>query len=228
MANTDTRSPWGLRPGRFKDLLVEQRLPADWLAGIADRSGVIIARTRAPELAVGRRVSAELMADISKSDEGSGVGRTFEGVPVYNAFARSKLTGWTVAIAVSQSAILAPVRRSLGIMLGGAAVLLLLTLGAAIVLSRRIAAPISTLAESAEATQRGEAEELQTSAVREVTELHNALLVAAKAARDSTVERERLEDYDQLAARTGIRHAFTEGRASERKHPAFAHPYHRR
>ena len=41
-------------PRALTELLLEERLPADWIAALVDKKGVFIARTRAPERFVGR------------------------------------------------------------------------------------------------------------------------------------------------------------------------------
>jgi GAF domain-containing protein len=73
----------------------------------------------------------------------------------------------------------------------GAAVLLFMALGTALVLGRRIAKPISALARSAEAIQRGARVEIEDSGVKEISELHSAVCAAAEATRQWAAERER-------------------------------------
>jgi PAS domain S-box-containing protein len=177
-------------PRVLTQLLLEERLPADWMAGLVDKKGIFIARTREPERFVGRAASAEFLRQLAKSQEGWGAERTFEGIPVYHAFARSDLTGWATRVAVSQAVINAPINRSIAAWGIGAVVLFLLGLTGASVLGKRISTPIATLAESAAAIQRGEPVELQASGVREVTELHLALVSAGEATRLAAAERE--------------------------------------
>ncbi|HEU4340232.1 MAG TPA: PAS domain S-box protein, partial [Candidatus Binatia bacterium] len=178
-------------PENFTTLLLEQGLPAEWYAVIVDRNGTIISRNPDQERFVGRPVSPDLSRLLSQSDEGWSDSQTWDGVQVYSVFARSTLTGWSIAIGVPQAAINAAVNRSTRIMGVGAAVLLFIALGTALLLGRRISAPISTLARSAEAIQRGERVEIETSGVKEISELHSAVLAAGEATREWAAERER-------------------------------------
>jgi PAS domain S-box-containing protein len=192
-------------PRLLTELLLEERLPADWIAALVDKNGVFIARTKAPERFVGRAGTAELLSQIAKSQEGWGTERTFEDIPVYHAFVRSDLTGWVTGVAVSQAAINAPINRSIAWWGIGAVLLFLLGLIAAWVLAKRISTPIATLARAAPTIQRGEKADLNRSRVREVRELHDAFLVAGQAAREAAAEREHflLQQRTQRLAEVG-------------------------
>ena len=176
---------------RLTSLLREQGLPAGWIAVLVDKKGIIVARTAAPEKFVSRPTSASLIRHLSEADEGWDSGRDQEGTRIYYSFARSKLTGWGIAIGAPLAAIDGPVNRSILIMTGGATLLLLVAFGAAFVFGRHISVPVSRLAQFAEAIQRGEKIELDDSAVAEVRQLHRALLEASATARAADAERER-------------------------------------
>jgi GAF domain-containing protein len=178
-------------PANFATLLREQGLPHEWNAVIVDRNGTIISRNPDAERFVGRPVSPKLRGLLSQSDHGWSASQTSDGVQLYSAFARSTLTGWAVAIEAPQAAIDAAVNRSMRIIGGAAAVLLFVALGTALLLGRRISGPISMLARSAEAIQRGERVEIKTSGVKEISELHSAVLAAGEASRKWAAERER-------------------------------------
>lgn len=172
-------------------LLREQGLPTGWIAVLVDRKGVVIARTASPEKFVGLPTSQRLINRLSRSDTGWDAGSTQEGVEVYYSFARSNLTRWAMVLGAPREAIDAPMNYSIAILIGGAALLSLVALGAAFVFGRRISGPISRLAESAEAIQRGEKIDLEESVVAEVEQLHRALMEANAAARIADAERER-------------------------------------
>jgi PAS domain S-box-containing protein len=175
----------------LNDLLHQQGLPAGWMAVLVDGKGIIVARTSAPEKFVGLSTSQRLINRLSQSDTGWDAGSTQEGVDVYYSFARSNLTRWAIVLGAPQEAIDAPMNYSVAILIGGAALLSLVALGAALVFGRRISGPISRLAESAEAIQRGEKIEIEESMVTEVEQLHRALMEANAAARAADAERER-------------------------------------
>lgn len=180
-----------IEPSVLSELIAEQHTPADWHASIVDRRGIVIGRMVDADRFVGRPAAPQLRIQLAHSGEEWGLIRTREGTPAYNAFKRSNATGWAVTISAPRSSIDAAVNRSVGLMASGAAFLLLLALGLAIALGRRIAAPIASLARSAEAIQQGQPVALKGSAVREVERLHRALVQAGIAARAAELERER-------------------------------------
>jgi PAS domain S-box-containing protein len=175
----------------LNDLLRQQGLPAGWIAVLVDRKGTITARTVAPEKFVGVPTSPRLIARLSQGETGWDAGWTQDGIEVYSSFARSHLTGWSTVLGAPRAAIDAPMNDSVAILISGAALLSFLALGAALVLGRRISGPISRLAQSADAIQRGEKIDLKKSVLAEVEQLHRALLEANAAARMADAERER-------------------------------------
>lgn len=152
-------------------VLEGQRPPADSVLALVDRRGIVIARTRDAPGRVGKPVAPELARQISASDLGSGGGHSTKGTPTYRVHARSPLSGWTTSLAVSQSVALAPLSNTLALLASGAATAILLGLAAALVIGRRISAPISALAGS------------EVHPVRELDDLHGALVAAGVAAR---------------------------------------------
>jgi PAS domain S-box-containing protein len=178
-------------PENLTNLLREEGLPGDWYAVIVDRNGMIISQNPEQQTFVGRRVSATFSTLINQSEHGWAASEKWNGVPFYSAFARSKLTGWTVAIGAPQAKIEGAANHALRIIGAGAALLLLIALGTALILGRRIAKPISALAKSAEAIQRGEPVDIESSGIKEISELHSAVCAAAEATRQWAAERER-------------------------------------
>lgn len=176
----------GILSEKLTALLVEQRLPSDWYAVIVDRKGIIISRQPDPEETVGRPLTPRLRALLADVDEGSGASQTWDGVEAYRAFSRSKFTGWAVAVGVPRGVIDAPLNRYIRILGAGAAALVLLGFGIALILGKRISAPLVSLARSAEAIQHGKNVQIEPSNVREVAELHSEFI-------RSVAERQQLE-----------------------------------
>jgi signal transduction histidine kinase/ActR/RegA family two-component response regulator len=178
-------------PDALLRLLMDQHPRVDSVVSLLDGSGVVIARTLDSARLVGLPLAPELAEQIAKMGEGSGVGRTREGMSVYHVFRRSKLTGWTTSLGVSQAVVSGPMNRSIMLLTGGVTGALVLGLGAAFVLGKRISTPISTLVGAAGVMARGERVDLKISTVREVEELHGALITAGQAVREGMAERER-------------------------------------
>lgn len=94
---------------RLQGLFAEAGLREGWRAGIIDRAGVIVARSRNPEDYVGKPAQ-QPMVEAARGREDSGVFDVVsrDGVEVRNAFRRSHITNWTVGVAVPASVENAP------------------------------------------------------------------------------------------------------------------------
>ncbi len=178
-------------PEVFTKLLLDHHPTADSPVVIVDGRGVVVARTLNPGRIVGRLAALELRGAMAASDDGWITDRNQFGIPVYRAFTRSSVTGWTTTMAVSQTAVTGSMRRSIAILTGGASILLLFGLLAAVIRGKRITAPISVLARSAVAIARGEPIEVPAAAVEEIKDLGDALVAGGEAARDAAAERGR-------------------------------------
>ncbi|HEV8615767.1 MAG TPA: ATP-binding protein [Methylomirabilota bacterium] len=184
----------GIPTRELRDILLQQRLPADWIGTILDRKRRIIARTRGEEQFLGQPASERLLEASAKASEGWYRGLTKEGVKTYSAFSRSGLTGLTVALGVPAAGIEAPLRRSLWRIAGGGLLTLALGVAIAIYFARRIAGPIAALAVSARDIARGKAPSLTATSITEVNELGRALTETAGLVTD---ERRTLETINQ-------------------------------
>lgn len=177
-----------ISPQSFNALLLEQRLPSNWMGLIVDSKGMIISRQPDPEKFLGRPLSKRLKALLADTnvDEGWGEGRTSYGVDVYRSFSQSKLSRWAVVVGAPQAVIDAPVKRAVVILGAGAAGFILLAVSVALILGTQIAAPLVSLARSAEVLLHGKKVELEPSSVREVVELRSEFI-------RSVDERQQLE-----------------------------------
>ena len=109
----------GIGPEILSALLNEQNLPPGWNAGIFDRNCLIVAHNRDLGHLIGQPATPVLRAQISKSLEGWFSSVTKEGLPVYSAFRRSPITGWTVAVGLPREFVDAPLRRTQWLAFGG-------------------------------------------------------------------------------------------------------------
>jgi hypothetical protein len=94
----------GVSASRLQGLFIEAGLREDWRAGIVDRAGAIVARSREAAEYVGKPAQ-QPMIQAARGREDSGVFDVVsrDGVEVRNAFRRSPLTNWTVGVAVPAS-----------------------------------------------------------------------------------------------------------------------------
>jgi PAS domain S-box-containing protein len=196
-----------LEPERMGDVILEASLPAGWAAAVADRRGFVIAPSSRQAEMLGQRLpdatwreSRDHEGLIRSSDPADG------RAPALLAFSRSPFSGWISMVAVPADQVSAPLRRSLAWVAGLSVTLLVLSIGLAVAVARRVEAPVGALAgEAARLGHGGPVRQLQTP-VREVNALSVALCdasrerQAAEAALRGSEERLRLA---QAAARIG-------------------------
>jgi two-component sensor histidine kinase len=125
--------------GMFQSIVEKQRPSGDWTISIFDRQGVNFARVPNPDATIGQRASPTLYAAIFKGTEATLSTVSLENVPLLTTFARSSLTGWTVAAGISQSSLVAPLWRYLAITSTIGGVLLLVGLAFAVRMATTIA-----------------------------------------------------------------------------------------
>jgi two-component sensor histidine kinase len=123
----------------FQAMIEQQRPNRDWTISIFDSEGTNFARVPNPQDTVGKRASPSLHAEMFRSPESTVSTVSLEGVPLITSFARSSLTGWTVAAGVAESSLVAPLWRNLAITSVMGAVLLMVGLAFAVRMATQIA-----------------------------------------------------------------------------------------
>jgi two-component sensor histidine kinase len=123
----------------FQTLIEKQRPSKDWTISFFDGNGVNFARVPNPQETVGKRASPTLYVEMFRRPEATLQTVSLEGVPLITSFARSSLTGWTVAAGVAESSLVGPLWRNLAItsVIGG--ILLLTGLAFAVRMATTIA-----------------------------------------------------------------------------------------
>lgn len=146
----------GLNASSLQQLLVQQKLPPNWLGVIVDRQGVLVARSRDPEKYVGKPADAALQQKFVAQVSGVTRSVTLDGIPVKTFFYRVPSSDWTVVLSVPES----EVRQSAVNLAVGFALSSLLILGLSLVVARRLAlgviARMQKLELAADALGRGE------------------------------------------------------------------------
>ena len=166
-----------LAPQAFQALLVAQQLPSNWVSGLVDTRGRLIARV--PVVDTGTMASVDYLEHVKDGTEGWYQGRTLEGHDTYTAFMRSDLTGWTIGYALPAALFVGQWQRAGWLITAGAVLSLILAISIAIGLSRRIATPMSQLASAAAAIGGTSAPKKVESTIEEVMALSAALNRAA-------------------------------------------------
>lgn len=185
----------------FKMLLDERHLPEGWLAGLIDRNGNFIARSRDHDRTVGRPASEGFRAAARSSREGWNEMVSVEGSTIANGHVTSDLSGWVVGLAAEKNVFEAPIRRTFVIagLAGGTATLLsvLLALWAA----RRIAAPIEQIEQGTYALLRREPITLAKTGVSEVDRALDAFVATAGTLEKHEKDRDEREAHVRLIMR---------------------------
>ena len=183
---------------RFAQVLTRRSLGDQWVLGVVDTNGVVVARSRDAERFVGRSSSSDFLQRAGSGDEGVFRGMSLDNVLVYSAFSRAPMSRWIVGVAVPASVVDAPFRQSVAAL--SALAILLISIGGAgtFLVSRRVSGGISQSAAAAEAIASGGGPELATSPVSEIQRLQDAL--GRSAALLATRQRERDEHLAQAEA----------------------------
>ena len=181
------------------ELISTQKLEDGWGAVVLDASNHFVARNRDSAKYVGRPASQSLRDALSRSPSGIFRGQTVEGVEVYSPYHRSRATGWTVAMGMPAQEIDGASNRTAWLLLAGVLLSIALAMAGAYVISRRIAAPLTSLAAAAEAIGRGETAEIPRNAqVEEIRTLAGVLETSARAAHE---REDALRDADRAKDR---------------------------
>src|ERR1700730_6386898 len=123
----------------FQAIINKQRPSEAWTITIVDGNGINFARVPNPQETIGKPVSPSLYAEMLRKPEATLQTVSLEGVPLITSFARSSLTGWTVAAGIAEVSLVGPLWRNLAItsLIGG--VLLLTGLAFAVRMATTIA-----------------------------------------------------------------------------------------
>jgi len=130
-------------------VLEAQQLPHQWAAAIVDGHGVVVARVPEPQRFVGQPATAAYVALTARGDSGAARMPGLDGVRRHTVFNRLENAGWTVYLAIPTVTMDAGFRRSLVTLIGGGLVFLAAGIALAVVVGRRLTAPIVALSTAA-------------------------------------------------------------------------------
>lgn len=163
----------GLLPEQFNVLLAEQKLPEGWIATVLDAQDTVVARSLNPEKMIGRKATDDLQQQIARHRQGTMASRSLEGKPTFLAYEKSRVTEWTVALAMTQDVLYRDLYRLLILV----ALSLLVFLGSGIALawifSRHVRYSLKALGAAADAAtvQEQEIHAPTTSGIHEIDQL---------------------------------------------------------
>lgn len=161
----------------------EKIVPKTWIVSVHDRSGRFIARSHDHERFNGQTGSRDLMAAMARSPEGLLEGVTREGIKVLASYTPSAVTGWTVAVGVPKSQLLAELRYRVVLAVLGVILMLLFGLLAARQLSTRIRRAVSDLVPQAKRLSTWETFEPVAGPILELNQVSASLAHASQVLR---------------------------------------------
>jgi two-component sensor histidine kinase len=163
---------------RFERILQEQRLEPQWITGITDNKGIILARSERHADFVGKPLPKELLEQ-SRTAKGVFRATNVAGEPILRATVRSSIAGWLVSATVQLSHLESARRRGHVFAAGMIATALMLGGGLAYVFATFMARPLQAAAQSATALGKGELVAPLSSPLAEANTLTAALSTAS-------------------------------------------------
>ena len=165
----------------WKKTALKPEAHPDWIVAVIDRQGRFISRSHLTEELVGQPARPELVAAAAASNDGLIRHSTLEGIDAYDAFSRSSLTGWTIAVAAPVPTIEASAAASVAWLAAGAGLALLAALAGASLLNRRVTRAMEHATEAAQTLGAGREPPALRTSLLEVNALGDALTGAGRA-----------------------------------------------
>jgi signal transduction histidine kinase len=188
---------------RLASDLASLKLPKVWYGTLLDSKGVVVTRTRNPELFVGRKANSVLQNIVVRSREGTVENTNIEGVPAISTFSRSAVSNWTAVIGVPKATVMAEIYQWMGWAISGAATISLIGIILAMTIARSIAQDIQSLVNPALSIGRGElVATIDTLCIKETEEVATALVHASELLQQRAKERDEAEN--QLSNAIGL------------------------
>jgi diguanylate cyclase (GGDEF)-like protein/PAS domain S-box-containing protein len=142
---------------KFRVIPGADKLPESTVISIVDARGVLVARSRNAEQFVGKNLSQVAAVKLLlQQKQGTGRSTTSEGIERVFGFVAIPGTDWFAVAGISTESVLQNARQSVwrNLVFGG--LTLLLILGMAVYLSKRIAAPMAAVRETARQAAAGD------------------------------------------------------------------------
>ena len=163
---------------RFERLLQGQRHDAEWITGITDNKGIILARSERHDEFVGKPLPKELL-DSSRTAAGVFRANSVAGVQILRASVRSSIAGWLVSATVPVSYVQGSRKRGQLFTIAMVGTALSLGFGLAYIFGGLMARPLDDATNAAEAVGAGNQVEALRSPLVEANTLTGALSAAS-------------------------------------------------
>lgn len=174
----------GLPPRRLQRLLFEAGLREGWSAGIVDRAGILLARSRLPETYVGT-LASDPMVEAARSGKNQGLFDVVsrDGLDLKNAFERSPTSGWLAGVAVPAVIVDAPLWHNAMIMVVVGIGLTVVSLVLALMVAAHLSRAVRRMGMAAAAIAGGDAVRMPATHIAELRDVSRSIEVTAAARR---------------------------------------------
>ncbi|MFG6415158.1 ATP-binding protein [Roseateles sp. DC23W] len=173
-------------PSRFQQLFMGPNMPSAAVTSIVDRHQVIMARSRDPELWVGRSASPAFKKRIEEGGVGFATSTTLDGTPSLTYLTRPNAYGWSVVVAIPRAHLTAAAWAASTKAMAVSGALLLLLLVSALLGARAITSAVDRLSRAAADLGCNRVPEPLASGVREFDDVALALHEAGVKAQEAT------------------------------------------
>jgi signal transduction histidine kinase len=189
----------GFKVEHFNAVLKNVGAPPGWLAGVFDRNGFTIAQTSGGNVVEPGEARPDLREAIRSKAVGVIRNASDSNMKLYTVLERSTLSGWTVAVGVSEAEIELAARRALLMSSLGLLAAIACAAAAAVFFARRLSHSIALAARSAYALEHNEEVGVsEISGVTEVDQVQTAIAAAAAVVRNEKHSRQVAEDEREI------------------------------
>jgi PAS domain S-box-containing protein len=191
----------------FAEIVHRQHLNTGWIISILDRRGVMVARAPDNIALVGKMAGPVVLPLLLTQSEGVVESTSQDGVPVVSAFSHVPNIGWSVVIGLPRAEFVDPAKRAAWVTFGVGTACLILGLGLAHAMARRIARPIASLQELSVALEQNNPGVRLDTGLAETDKVAQALVVASckrRVAEATSRQAEREHEQAAVLLRTVI------------------------
>jgi signal transduction histidine kinase/ActR/RegA family two-component response regulator len=166
--------------------LIGKDTPFGSLVAVIDRENTVIARSRDPEKWVGEKAGVDIQRRTRSRESSYGNTVTLDGVPSLTYVSEANRYGWRVVLALPQASLTEPARRLTAQTLAAAGSLLLIGLGIAAFVARRVSEPILALRDAAALLGQDQVPPALATRVSELDDVSRALAAAGRRSQEAT------------------------------------------
>ena len=177
-----------MSPSGISTILRESQPPTDWIISAHDSKANFLARTKDIDSLIGHPASDDLRAAMAVKPVGTLEGRTKEGIPVFAAYTKSPVTGWTIAVGIPKAKLLSSLHNVIAAAVVLVALAIAIGSSAALALAFQIRRAITALVQPAEALSRSEPVQLPPETFAETHAVALALQRTSERLRQSEYE----------------------------------------